>query len=137
MDTTRAALMLGTVAAVGGAGFLAAVPAEWMADRLALADDADAAGFLLRRFGASATAGLAVTAGSALRGVDAAPAALAGLAAWFGGQAVTAVGGLATGTVGGVAWFSAVLDPTMAGLLGLAAHRARAAQHAREATPAT
>jgi hypothetical protein len=130
MDTTRAALVLGTAAALGGTAFLVVAPPAWMAAQLELAE-ADASAFLLRRFAASATAGLAVTGVSALRGVDARPAALAGLAAWFGGQALTAFGGLVSGTVGGVARFSAVLDPAMAAVLGLAAHRARQDQHAR------
>ncbi len=123
MDVVRGALTLGAVAAAGGTAFTALAPTDWMAAQLAIADGDEAATFLLRRFAASATAGLGVTAVAALRGAPAPTAALAGLSTWFAVQALTAWTGLATGTVGGVARFSAVFDPAMAAAFALAARR--------------
>jgi hypothetical protein len=83
---------------------------------------ADATTFLVRRYGASATAALAVTTAIIARGGAPQRAALLGVAAWFGGQAVVAVWGLASGTVGGLAWLAVFADPLIAaGFLALSA----------------
>lgn len=115
----RFGLATGAAIAAVVAVILAVIPAGWLAEMLATSGP-DATTFLVRRYGASATAGLAVTTAVIARGGGPQRAALLGLAAWFGVQAVVAVWGLATGTVGGLTWLAVFADPLIAaGFLAL------------------
>lgn len=109
----RHGLLAGAVVAVLVAAVLAVAPVTWLEDMLG-ANGPDATTFLVRRYGVSATAALAVTATAVAIGADARRAVLLGLGTWFGVQAVTAWWGLATGTVGGFAWAAAFADPLIA-----------------------
>jgi hypothetical protein len=107
----------GLIAGAAIAGFaalvLAIVPAGWLADLLDVAGD-DATAFLVRRYAASATAALLVVTASIARGADPQRAVLLALATWFAVQGIVAIVGIATGTVGGLAWLAVVADPLLA-----------------------
>ena len=100
-------MLAGAAMAVLAAALLAAAPVAWLEDMLA-AGGRDATTFLVRRYAASATAALAVAAIAVTRHAggraDGRRAVLLGLSTWFGVQAVTAWWGVASGTVGGLAW---------------------------------
>jgi len=119
----RTSLTIGATLAGAVALVFAFVPADLLADRLALAPD-DAATFLVRRYAASATAAVAVTSLGIARGQEPERSALFGLATWFAVQALAAVVGLATGTVGGVAWLAVVADPVLAAGFAILGRRA-------------
>jgi hypothetical protein len=95
------------------AAVLAVAPAAWLAEILG-AEGHDATTFLIRRYGASATAALAVVAIATARRADPRRAVLLGLSIWFGVQALTAWWGLITGAVGGFAWLAMAADPFIA-----------------------
>jgi hypothetical protein len=126
----RFGLAAGAGIAAMVAVILAVIPAGWLADVLDAAGP-DATTFLVRRYGASATAALAVT--SAVIALGGAPqrAALLGLAAWFGLQAVVAAWGLASGTVGGLTWLAVFADPLIAAAFLALSGRARNGSSAR------
>jgi hypothetical protein len=109
----RHGILAGAAVAALAAAVLAVAPVAWLRDMLA-ASGTDAATFLVRRYAASATTALAVVAIAVAVRTDARSAVLLGLGTWFGGQAVTAWWGLATGAVGGFAWAAAVADPLLA-----------------------
>lgn len=119
----RTALTTGATLAGAVALVLALVPADRLAGLLALAPD-DAATFLVRRYAASATAAVAVTSLGIARGQGPERASLLGLATWFAVQALAAAVGLATGTVGGLAWLAVVADPVLATGFAILARRA-------------
>jgi hypothetical protein len=119
----RTALTIGATLAGAVALVFALVPADWFAGLLALAPE-DAATFLARRYAASATAAVAVTSLGIARGREPERSALFGLATWFAVQALAAVVGLATDTVGGVAWLAVVADPMLATGFAILARRA-------------
>lgn len=119
----RTALTAGATLAAAIALIFALVPADWLAGLLSLAPD-DAATFLMRRYAASATAAVAVTSLGIARGQAPERSALFGLATWFAVQALTAVVGLVTGTVGGLAWLAVVADPVLAAGFAILARRA-------------
>jgi hypothetical protein len=119
----RTALTIGATLAGAVALVVALVPADRLAGLLALAPD-DAATFLLQRYAASATAAVAVTSLGIARGQAPERSALFGLATWFAVQALAVVVGLATGTVGGVAWLAVVADPVLATGFAVLARRA-------------
>jgi hypothetical protein len=112
--TPRFGLIMGAALTALVALVLAFVPADWLAGLLGVSG-VDATSFLVRRYGASATAALCVS--TAAIAVQAAPsrAALLALSAWFGVQGLVAVWGLAFGHVGGLAWAAVVADPLIAG----------------------
>jgi hypothetical protein len=106
-------LVVGATIAAGVALVLALAPGDWLAGPLELAET-DATSFLLRRYAASATLALAVVAGVvALRG-DPIRAALLGFGTWFAVQALVAILGIVSGTVGGLAWLALFADPAIA-----------------------
>jgi hypothetical protein len=115
----RFGLAAGAGIAAVVAAVLAVVPAGWLADMLD-ASGPDATTFLIRRYGASATAALAVATASIARGGDPQRAGLLGLAVWFGVQAMVAGWALVAGTVGGLTWLAVFADPLIAvGFLAL------------------
>jgi hypothetical protein len=109
----RYGVVAGAAIAALAAAVLAVAPAAWLADMLG-AEGNDATTFLIRRYGASATAALAVVAIATARRADPRRAVLLGLTIWFGVQALTAWWGLITGAVGGFAWLAMAADPLIA-----------------------
>jgi hypothetical protein len=101
------------VIAGGVALVLLLLPTGWLTGLLDLADQ-DATAFLVRRYAASATAALCVATAGIARGANAQRAVLLGLATWFAAQAAVAVWGIATDTVGGLAWLALAADPLIA-----------------------
>jgi hypothetical protein len=95
------------------ASVLAFAPAAWLGEMLHVSGDA-ATSFLVRRYGASATAALFVVCLSVGRGAQGERAAVLGLGTWFGGQGLAAIHGVATGAVGGFAWLAIIADPALA-----------------------
>lgn len=89
------------------------VPTEWLVQMLAVSSQ-DAVAFLLRRYGASATAALFVLLLALARGAAPLRAADGALAVWFAVQGAVAVWRLSQGMVGGLTWFALVADPAIA-----------------------
>lgn len=112
--TPRSGLIAGAALAALVALVLAFVPAGWLAGLLNVSG-ADATSFLVRRYGASATAALFVSTAAIVQKTAPARAALLALSAWFGVQGLVAIWGIAFGHVGGLAWLAVVADPLMAG----------------------
>lgn len=108
----RLGLIAGAVISGVVALVLAISPAGWLENLLAVSGR-DATGFLVRRYGASATAALCVATGAIALGLDPRRAALRALAAWFGVQAAVALWGVTTGAVGGLAWLAVLADPLL------------------------
>lgn len=106
----RFALIAGAALSAGVALVLAFAPAAWLAGLIGVTDG-EATGFLLRRYGASATAAIAVTSATIAMGGTPQRAALLGFAAWFGVQAMVAIGAVLTGIAGGLIWLAVVADP--------------------------
>jgi hypothetical protein len=104
-----------TGAAIAGAValVLAIAPTTWLSDLLDVAGH-DATSFLIRRYAASATAALFVATTGIVQGTSPHRVGLLALAAWFAVQGVVAVAGLVSGTVGGLAWLAAFIDPLIA-----------------------
>jgi hypothetical protein len=57
---------------------------------------------------------LLVVTASIARGADPQRAVLLALSTWFAVQGIVAIVGIATGTVGGLAWLAIVVDPLVA-----------------------
>lgn len=112
----RFGLIVGAALTGGVAIFLAFVPTDWLAQMMGVSAE-DAAEFLLRRYGASATAALSALLIVLLRGASAIRAAYMALALWFAVQGAVAIWGLSTGIAGGLAWVALVADPAIAALL--------------------
>lgn len=112
--TPRSGLIAGAVLAAFVALVLAFVPAGWLAGLLNVSG-ADATSFLVRRYGASATAALFVSTAAIVQKTAPARAALLALSAWFGVQGLVAMWGISFGHVGGLAWAAVVADPLIAG----------------------
>src|ERR1044072_6581333 len=105
----RHGLIVGGVLATTVALVLAVVPATWLAEMLAVAGD-DAASILVRRYADSATAALAVVTIALLRDTQPRKAFLLCYGTWFAAQAVTAIWGVISSSVGGLAWAAVVAD---------------------------
>lgn len=112
--TPRFGLITGAALAACVALVLAFVPADWLAGLLGVSG-VDATSFLVRRYGASATAALCVSTAAIAAHAAPSRAALLALSAWFGVQGLVALLGLASGHVGGLAWVAVVADPVIAG----------------------
>lgn len=108
--TPRSGLIVGAALAAFVTLVLAFAPADWLAGLLDVSG-ADATSFLVRRYGASATAALFVATAAIARQSAASRAALLALSAWFGVQGLVAVWGIVSGHVGGLAWVAVVADP--------------------------
>lgn len=102
------ATIAGTVALV-----LAIAPTSSLADLLNVAGD-DATAFLVRRYAASATAALFVAITGIVRGASPHRTGLLAVAVWFSVQGLIAVIGIVSGTVGGLVWLAAFVDPLIA-----------------------
>jgi hypothetical protein len=123
--TPRSGLIVGAALAALVALVLAFVPADWLAGLLSVSG-ADATSFLVRRYGASATAALFVSTAAIVLKTAPSRAALLALSAWFGVQGLVAIWGIAFGSVGGLAWLAVVADPLIAGwFIALAAKVAK------------
>jgi hypothetical protein len=109
----RYGLIAGAVIAGAVALVLATAPASWLADLLDITGE-DAATFVMRRYAASATAALFVIATAIVQGASPHRAGLLAFAVWFSVQALVATVGIATGTVGGLAWLAVFIDPLIA-----------------------
>jgi hypothetical protein len=114
--TPRFGVITGAALAAGVALVLAFVPADWLAGLLGVSGG-DATSFLVRRYGASATAALCVSTAAIAAHAAPSRAALLGLSTWFGIQGLVALWGLAFSDVGGLAWVAVVADPLIAGWL--------------------
>jgi hypothetical protein len=112
--TPRFGLITGVALAAFVALVLAFAPADWLAGLLG-GSGVDATSFLVRRYGASATAALFVSTAAIAAHVAPSRAALLALSVWFGAQGLVALWGLAFGHVGGLAWAAVVADPLIAG----------------------
>jgi hypothetical protein len=109
----RYGLIAGAAIAGAVALVLATAPTTWLADLLDVAGQ-DATPFLTRRYAASATAALFVATTGIVRGTSPHRAGLLALTTWFAVQGLVAVTGIVSGTVGGLAWLAAVVDPLIA-----------------------
>lgn len=109
----RLGVAIGAVLAGAVALILAFAPLSWLVSLLDVSG-ADATTFLVRRYGVSATVGVAVVTAALARRVTPLRAALLALAAWFGVQAAAAAWGLASGTVAGLAVLALIADPLIA-----------------------
>jgi hypothetical protein len=88
-------------------------PVDWLGDVLHAGEE-DLTTFLVRRYAASATAGLFAFTVATVRHTEPQRAALLALATWFGFQTATAVAGVVTSDVGGLAWLAVIADPIIA-----------------------
>lgn len=113
MFNPRLGLHVGVALAALVSLILAFTPANWLGEMLSVSGDG-ATSFLVRRYGASATAALAVGCLQVARGAHGEHAALQSFATWFAGQGLVAIHGVATGTVGGFAWLAVFADPALA-----------------------
>lgn len=123
----RFGLLVGALITAGAALVLAFAPVGWLASLLDVSSDAVTT-FLLRRYGASATAALFAVVAAVERGATARRAALLGLATWFAVQGSVAVWGIVSGTVGGLAWLAMIADPLIAAWFFVLSVRDAAAQ---------
>jgi hypothetical protein len=132
----RFGLLAGALITASAALVLAFAPVSWLASLLDVSSDAVTT-FLVRRYGASATAALFVVVAAAERGAIARRATLLGLATWFAVQGAVAVWGIVSGAVGGLAWLAMIADPLIAAWFFVLSARCAAAQPCPQVVPSS